>query len=134
MKEYYDVEADAYLYNNVITEDCDVEDLELLDERLCDIYTLELYRDSNNQEENFNILYEFILSNEEFFDFDLDELENYDAYEKEDFMIEYEDVVLRELEKSCEYRDMSNHHLYLEYENIITKNLTEEYEEDDDWD
>lgn len=131
-------EPDLFLFNNIIEEDTDVEELECLDDRFSDVYELQTYRETDNAEEKFNILFKFICENEELFDFDISELEYYDEFEKYDFVEEYEHLILHEIELNAEHQDYKNYNNYLEYENVIIKNIVEkddcQIEQEEEWD
>lgn len=130
-EENWGKEPDLFLFNNVVCEDTDVEELECLEDRFVDVYKLQTFRDSDNSEEKFNILYEFICDNEELFDFDISELEYYDEFEKIDFVEQYEHLILNEIELNAEKMDYDNYNNYLEHESVIMKNIEEQEEE---WD
>lgn len=130
-EENWGKEPDLFLFNNVVCEDTDVEELECLEDRFVDVYKLQTFRDSDNSEEKFNILYEFICDNEELFDFDISELEYYDEFEKIDFVEQYEHLILNEIELNAEKMDYDNYNNYLEHESVIMKNIEEPEEE---WD
>lgn len=131
MIENWGKEPDLFLFDNVVDDDTDIKDLECLEDRFGDVYELQTYRDVDNAEEKFNILFKFICDNEELFDFDLSELEYYDQFEKCDFIEEYEDLVLSEIELNAEHQDYDNYNNYLEHESVIRKNIEEPEEE---WD
>lgn len=131
MIENWGKEPDLFLFNNVVDDDTDIKDLECLEDRFGDVYELQTYRDVDNAEEKFNILFKFICDNEELFDFDLSEIEYYDEYEKYDFVEEYEHLILNEIELNAEHQDYDNYNNYLEHESVITKNIEEPEEE---WD
>lgn len=124
-------EPDLFLFNNVIDEDTDVKDLECLEERFSDVYELQNYRETDNAEDKFNILFKFICDNEELFNFDLSELEYYDEFEKYDFVEKYEHLILNEIELNAEHQDYDNYNNYLEHESVMIKNIEEPEEE---WD
>lgn len=128
---------DLFLYNNIICEDTDLKEFTDLEKRFSDIYMLEDYNEVDNNEDKFNILLEFISCNPELFNFDIDELEYLDDMQKYDFVEEYEDLILKQLEKNAEFQEYCNHNNYLEHENIILKNIQDDLEDDfgnqDDW-
>lgn len=132
MIENWGKEPDLFLFNNVIEdEDADVKNLETLEERFGDTYELQTYRETDNAEEKFNILFKFICANQELFNFDLSELEYYDEFEKYDFVEEYGYLILNEIELNAEHQDYENYNNYLEHESVMIKNREEPEEE---WD
>lgn len=130
VEENWGKEPDLFLFNNVVCGDTDIEGLECLEDRFVDVYMLQTFRDSDNSEEKFNILYEFICDNEGLFDFDISELEYYDEFEKIDFVEQYEHLILNEIELNAEKMDYDNYNNYLEHESVIMKNI----EEPEEWD